>query len=62
MHRYIGYDARGVKRIWGEGPTLEDARLSCQEAAADYVRSRPDTGPLTAWKLYSVPIKHHVEK
>ncbi len=49
MKQMAGYDANGVRRVWGEGPTLDIAETRCKEAALDYLRHRRDTGPLSAW-------------
>jgi hypothetical protein len=40
---WIGYDANGARRVWGE--TLE----AVKEEARDYVKRRPETGPLALW-------------
>ncbi len=49
MKQMTGYDANGIRRVWGEGPTLDIAETRCKDAALDYVQRRRDTGPLSAW-------------
>lgn len=49
MKRYVGHDANGVPRVWGEGPTFEIAESRCKDEALTYLRRRPDTGPLAKW-------------
>lgn len=49
QHEFIGRDAHGVPRVWGTGPTLDIAETRCREEAFDYLRRRPDTGPLAGW-------------
>jgi hypothetical protein len=43
--RVIGFDGSGIRRVWAE--TLGE----CHIAAEEYVRRRPDTGPLSAWRF-----------
>lgn len=45
----IGYDVNGVRRVFGTGSTKDIAELRCVEAARDYLKGRPDTGPLSLW-------------
>ena len=47
----IGYDAKGIKRVWGEGVMSGKARREAKEAANNYVKRRPDTGPLSRWRF-----------
>jgi hypothetical protein len=47
--RITGYDVNGVPRVYGENDTVEAALKACTEEAMDYVRKRPDTGPLDKW-------------
>lgn len=51
MFRYEGYDAHGVKRVYGEDKFDQTALGFCKEKAADYVKRRPDTGPLDLWRF-----------
>lgn len=51
MTRFIGKDANGVPRVYGDGPTADIAETECRQAAAEYVRRRPDTGPLDSWTI-----------
>lgn len=46
----IGRDRNKIPRVWGAGPTWDIAETRCHTAAVDYVRSRPDTGPLNSWE------------
>lgn len=47
--RWIGKDANGIPRVYGEAPTPDIAEARCMDAAKDYVRHRPDTAPLSMW-------------
>ena len=48
--RIIGVDVDGVPRVWGEHPKKRAIAIRrCKEAAVDYVRVRPSTGPLSRW-------------
>lgn len=51
MHRYIGRDPMGIKRIWGEGETAEEAHRQASDAANAYVSRRPDCWPITIEKV-----------
>jgi hypothetical protein len=53
--RVIGKDAEGIARVWGDGRTHEDASHEAQMAATEYVKRRPDTGPLRAWTFHPEP-------
>jgi len=53
--RYEGFDAKGARRVWGEGRTARAAEAECRNAACDYVRRRPVTGPLSGWVFRPVP-------
>ncbi len=46
MIRFIGRDIQGVKRVWGEGETEEQARAECVRARDEYVMRRPDCSPM----------------
>jgi len=41
----IGFDPNGIRRIYAS--TLIEARLE----ARSYIRNRPDTAPLNAWRF-----------
>jgi hypothetical protein len=41
----IGFDPDGIRRIYA--PTWIEAR----QAARNYIRNRPQTAPLTAWRF-----------
>lgn len=43
----IGRCLMGVKRVWGEGATFEEAYQECLKAAEEYCKRRPDCWPLT---------------
>lgn len=48
--RYSGFDGNGIPRVWGEHETSHEvAEARCMDAAKDYVKRRPDTGPLSRW-------------
>jgi len=45
----------GIKRVYGESRTAPEAKGDCHNAALDYGRKRPDTGPLADWTFRPVP-------
>lgn len=47
--RYTGYDRNGIARVWGEHENTDVAETVCRQEAYEYVRGRPDTGPLHRW-------------
>lgn len=47
--RCSGYDCNDIRRVFGVGSTRDIAESRCQEAAMTYIKTRPDTGPLSAW-------------
>jgi hypothetical protein len=47
MIRFIGKDIHGIKRVWGEGQTVEEAADQCEKAINEYVKRRPDCWPMT---------------
>lgn len=52
MIRYEGFDADGIRRVFGEHETSHDvAETRCKDEAREYVKRRPDTGPLSAWNF-----------
>jgi hypothetical protein len=50
--RFEGRCPGGVRRVWAEADNDFHAALECMDAAKDYVRRRPDTGPAEKWELY----------
>jgi hypothetical protein len=46
MIRFIGRDMRGIKRVWGEAETEQEAAEQCERAIEEYVRRRPDCWPM----------------
>jgi hypothetical protein len=49
--RWIGKDANGISRVFGEHDNPDVAETMCREEAISYVRRRPDTGPLDRWTI-----------
>lgn len=47
MFRCNGYDIRGIRRVWGQGATFEEAYQECRAACEEYVKRRPDCWPMT---------------
>ncbi len=47
--RCIGYDKNGIRCAVGVGSTRDIAESRCQEVAMSYIKTRPDTGPLSEW-------------
>jgi hypothetical protein len=50
-HEFVGKDANGIPRVYGNGPTPDVAESECRKAMMEYVGRRPDTGPLDKWSL-----------
>lgn len=44
--RVVGVDPQGIRRIFA--PTTLEASLASQE----YIKARPDTGPLSDWRFF----------
>lgn len=51
MKRYIGTDKNSIPRVWGEGKTADIAETRCRLEVIEYIRRRPETGPVTSWKV-----------
>lgn len=51
VFKLIGFDPNGVRRVRGCDYDLTGAREQCMQAAVEYVRGRPDTGPLSSWRF-----------
>lgn len=49
MYMYIGHDPQGVPRVYGHDETEAGAIVQARIAAREYLRVRPDTGPLSRW-------------
>jgi hypothetical protein len=49
--RCTGYDKNGIARVFGTGSSHDIAETRCYEAVRDYVKRRPDTGPLSGWSF-----------
>ena len=49
MHHIVGYDANGIPRVFGQHNNIDVAETFCKKTAAEYVKRRPDTGPLDKW-------------
>lgn len=50
-HEMHGIDANGIPRVYGTGPTRDVAETECRQAVIEYVRRRPETGPVAAWRV-----------
>lgn len=51
MARYIGVDRKGHERVFGEAKQPDVAFTECRQAVIEYVRRRPDAGPVSAWLI-----------
>lgn len=51
VYKSVGFDAHGVRRVWAADYNSDIAETRCREDATAYVRNRPDTGPLSAWRF-----------
>jgi len=49
MYMFIGSDPNGVARVYGHDLTEAGALTQARDAAREYLRVRPDTGPLQRW-------------
>jgi len=45
----IGKDRNGVGRVWAEHDDSKMAEAWALEEAKEYLKGRPDTGPLSQW-------------
>jgi hypothetical protein len=48
FERIIGFDPNGIHRIYGS------TWIEAQRQARNYIRKRPDTAPLSAWRFEPV--------
>lgn len=51
MARYIGKDPNGIPRIWAINKNADVAETKAIEKIVLYVKSRPDTGPISKWTI-----------
>lgn len=51
VHEVSGYDRKGNRRTFGRATTKEKARADCEEAARQYIWTRPDLGPFEDWSF-----------
>jgi hypothetical protein len=49
--RYVGIDPTGIPRVFGEAKQNDVAYTECQQAIQEYVEQRPDTGPVSSWRI-----------
>jgi hypothetical protein len=48
----IGHDRHGIKRCWGSSDiSAKEAEDQCLASIMEYVRGRPDTGPMDKWRI-----------
>jgi hypothetical protein len=47
--RYTGFDGNGIARVYAEHENQDVAETMCKDEARNYVKRRPDTGPLSNW-------------
>ena len=48
--RINGLDGNLFPGVWAEGETLAEAQQNLAGAIMDYVKRRPDTGPVSKWR------------
>ena len=46
---FIGSDPNGIKRVWSRHQDADVAESRCRDEALNYLKTRPDTGPLSLW-------------
>ena len=51
MWIYHGSDKSGIVRVMRDGSTPQEAYHNCRQAVIDYVRGRPETGPVETWLI-----------
>jgi hypothetical protein len=51
--KFVGADAAGIPRVYGEASNPHLAYIQCVDAIKEYVKRRPDTGPTSAWLIES---------
>lgn len=49
VYKLVGFDPSGVRRVWACDYTESGAREQCEQDVVEYIRGRPDTGPLNKW-------------
>ncbi len=49
VYKLVGFDKDGVRRVWACDYDPGTAAQKCQDEAREYIKTRPDTGPYTAW-------------
>lgn len=49
MECITGYDVNGIPRVLWRDKNIDIAETKCKEMAVQYVKRRPDTGPLDKW-------------
>jgi hypothetical protein len=49
--QYIGYDSSGIARVYGTHDNADLAESMCKDEAMEYIKHRPDTGPLDKWSF-----------
>lgn len=42
MIKFVGLDADGVRRVWGEGKDALAAKAECRKAVQEYCKRRPE--------------------
>ncbi len=51
VYKLVGLDPNGVRRVWAADYGALEAEAKCRIEAENYVKERPDTGPLSMWKF-----------
>ena len=58
VYKTIGRDSSNRGRVYGLHLSRDVSETRCLEAATAYVKERPDTGPLSAWKFETFKISN----
>jgi hypothetical protein len=51
MHAYVGMSPDGNRRVYAQDQDSARAMAECFDAAREYIKGRPDCGPLSLWNF-----------
>lgn len=49
--RCTAFDPNGIRRCFGEATSEKESAVQCTREIMDYLKVRPDLGPLDKWTL-----------
>ena len=53
-YKSVGLDTNDITRVWGVADNYQMAKFQARVEAEEYVKGRPDTGPLVDWTFVAV--------